>query len=183
MALGWCAKGHGAWWRKRERGRSRSPGWSVFCHPEQCLLFLSTGSPPFISSPSSGSILCIHKGLEEGIRACESVNTYQAKGNGVWNLPVCSQRSSAFCLTFQTFCCTGCRVHTLKFLHKNQHRNKTIYVICFSYYKFYKLQVFLKNILACIVSCTVHMKETITKHFKILKMSNVHSQSSALRTV
>lgn len=53
----------------------------MFCHLERCLLFLSTSSPPFISSPSSGSILCIHKGLEGGIRACESVNTYRAKGN------------------------------------------------------------------------------------------------------
>lgn len=81
VALGWRAKGHTEWWRKRERGRSGSPGWSVFCHLERCLLFLSTSSPPFISSPSSGSILCIHKGLEGGIRACESVNTYWAKGN------------------------------------------------------------------------------------------------------
>lgn len=33
-------------------GRSKSPGWwSVFCHLERCLLFLSTGSPPLSSPP------------------------------------------------------------------------------------------------------------------------------------
>lgn len=61
-------KGQREWWRRSERGNSRSPGWSVFCHLERCLLSPSVGSPPFIAPTSLGSILGFHRGPGEDVR-------------------------------------------------------------------------------------------------------------------
>lgn len=74
-------KGQRDRWRLREQGRSRSPGWSVVCRSERCLLSPSIGSP-FIASTSLRSILAFHRGTVEDVRV--SV----VKG---WNPSSCSQ--------------------------------------------------------------------------------------------